>query len=77
MTTTLMGFLDPNQITSEVNLRIFKVLSNLTAKYEYSSRSDPLSLEVILVANTTAEYLLHFANVTHHNIYHIKSNEFQ
>lgn len=63
LTQTLMSCLDPNQLNSFVNFRIFNLLAKLTARYEYSTRSDNLYREIILVADTTADYLLHFATV--------------
>ena len=65
LTTALMGCLDTNinQIMDIRNYRAFKLLSKLTAKYEYSTRSDDLYREIILAADTTADYLLHFATV--------------
>ena len=63
LTNNLMSCLNGDQIMNINNYRVFKLLSKLTAKYEYSSRSDDLYREIILVADTTADYLLHFASV--------------
>lgn len=63
LTPVLMSFLDPNQIASLTNFRAFKLLSKLIHRYEYSTRSDDLYREIILVADTTADYLLTFAQV--------------
>jgi hypothetical protein len=63
LTQDMMGYLAQDPINSLVNFRIFKLLSKLIARYEYTTRSDNLYREIILVADNTADYLLHFAKV--------------
>ncbi len=47
-----------NPANPEFTLRALKTLKKIVDKYEYSSRSDPLYEEIILVCDTTHDLLL-------------------
>jgi hypothetical protein len=57
----LVPMLDLNNFPIAATLRVLKLFRKLFAKYEYSSRSDPLYIEIIHVCDTSHDGLLQLA----------------
>jgi hypothetical protein len=60
--------------TPQITLRLLKLLKKITAKYEYSVRSDELYTEIILVCDDSHDFLYQLAEVSNFFSIYFRTN---